>query len=140
MEARSAASSIKVRLVVTSGNVHPEEVSSFLGVAPSKTWLQGETVHPKATNVHKENGWVLSIEGRSGEWVAERIVDRLIALIPAGRLAALCRQHQGSIEVELSVVAHVSGAEVSPVISLSPAQVAFLAGCGGAFDVDLYLR
>jgi len=89
MEARSAASSIKVRLVVTSGNVHPEEVSSFLGVAPSKTWLQGETVHPKATNVHKENGWVLSIEGRSGEWVAERIVDRLSAKVDAlGRRGA----------------------------------------------------
>ncbi|TLY78091.1 MAG: DUF4279 domain-containing protein [Gammaproteobacteria bacterium] len=100
MEENAPDSAIKVRLVITSDSLPPKTISDLLGVVPTKTWLRGETVHTKATNVHKENGWVLSLEGLSGELIAERIIDRLIALVPQGRLAALYKQHQGSIAVE----------------------------------------
>lgn len=140
MEANAPQTLVKVRLVITSDNLPPKIISDFLGVAPTKTWLRGETVHPKATNVHKENGWVLSLEGQSGELITERIIDRLIAMVPHGRLTALYKQHQGAVAVELSIVAHVSGSESVPSISLTQAQVALLADCGGTFDVDVYLR
>jgi hypothetical protein len=139
MEANEPASSIKVRLVVTSGKMHPQAISDFLGVMPTKTWLQGETVLPKAINVHKENGWVLSIEGNSDELIAEQIIDRLIGLVPQGRLASLCKQNPAALDVELSVVTFIS-AESVPSISLTPAQVVFLSECGGSFDIDIYLR
>jgi len=101
--------------------------------------LRGDSVHPRATNIHKENGWVLSLEGGSGELIVEPIIDRLIALVPQGKLAALCRQYQGSVSVEISIIAYVS-ADFLPSISLTPAQAAFLADCNGGFDIDLYLN
>jgi hypothetical protein len=136
---QTTENSIKVRLVITSASVLPKVISDHLRVEPSKSWLRGDTVTPRATNVHKEHGWVLSVQGRSDEFFAERLIDQLIAMIPAGKVAELYEQNRGSIEVEISVIANIS-TESIPSISLSAAQVAFLAGCGGSFDVDLYLR
>ena len=140
MEVNLPASSIKVRLVITSASLASECISNLIGVAATEVWLQGQAVHPKATNVHKENGWVLSVDAESGELTTERVVDRLLNSIPPGKLAALCKQYEGSIEAELSVILHVSGSESIPSISLTPSQVKFLADCSGSFDVDLYVR
>jgi hypothetical protein len=137
MEGNATRGSLKVRLVVTSDNLIPKTISDFLGVSPTKTWQRGDPVVQKATKIHKENGWVLSLEFGTSELIVEPIIDRLIAQLPQGRLAALCRQYQGSISVELSIIAHVS-ADFLPSISISPAQVTFLAGCNGEVDVDLY--
>jgi len=139
MEEKAIGSSLKVRLVVTSDSLIPKTISDFLGVSPTKSWLRGDSVHPRATNIHKENGWVLSLEGGSGDLIVEPIIDRLIALVPQGKLAALCRQYQGSVSVEISIIAYVS-ADFLPSISLTPAQAAFLAHCNGGFDIDLYLN
>jgi len=102
--------------------------------------LRGEAVTARAKNVHKQHGWVLSVERKSGEIFAEALIDRLIAMVPAGKLGELCRRYQGAIEVEISVIAHASVSESAPSISLNPSQGAFLAGCNGSFDVDLYLQ
>jgi Domain of unknown function (DUF4279) len=139
METGKRDTSIKVRLVVTSGKLYPQAISDFLGVMPTKTWLLGERVLPKASNVHKENGWVLSIEGRGDELITEDIIDRLIGMVPQDKLAALCKQNPAAVEVELSVVTFISAAAV-PSISLSRAQVDFLHKCSGSFDIDIYLR
>jgi hypothetical protein len=139
MEDSAMGSQLKVRLVVTSETLLPKTISDLVGISPTTTWLRGETVHPKATNIHKENGWVLSLEDGGTELIAERIIDRLIALVPRGKLAALCKQHPGSVAVEMSIIAHLRS-ESMPSISLTPEQVAFLADCAGSFDVDLYLR
>ncbi|MEP7244897.1 MAG: DUF4279 domain-containing protein [Gammaproteobacteria bacterium] len=132
-------SSIKVRLVVTSADVLPQAISDDLGIAPSKTWLKGETVTPRAKNTHQEHGWVLSVQGQSNELFAERLIDQLVAAFPTGKLAALSHKYGSSIEIEISVIASFYATGSAPSISLSPAHVAFLAECSGSFDVDLYV-
>ncbi len=140
MNSIANANSIKARLVITSVEVLPDAISEYLGISPTKTWLQGETVTPRATNIHKEHGWVLSVDGERGEVFAVKLIDRLLSQVPADRLAELCKQHPGSIQVELSVIVYISPSETIPSIALSSAQLQLLAACAGTFDVDMYCR
>lgn len=59
-------------------------------------------------------------------------------MVPNGKLPDMCKHYQGSLDVEISVIAYL-GTNTIPYISLTPPQVAFLAQCNGSFDVDLYL-
>jgi hypothetical protein len=130
---------IKARLVITSADVLPNIISEALQLTPEKTWLKGEPVHPKANNKHAENGWTLGLESPDGELIAERTIDKLIAVIPKDRLLKLHNTYKDRVCVELSLIVHLPPSGSAPSISLSDAQVAFLAQCGASFDVDLYL-
>jgi hypothetical protein len=129
---------MKVRLVISGVDVSPETISEVLQLTPNKIWLKGEVVHPKATNVHTENGWVLSVESSDRELSAEKMLDKLIAIIPAGRLVTLRDRYKDRLSVELSIIVQLSVSGAAPSVSLSQDQVTFLARCGGSLDVDLY--
>jgi len=129
---------IKVRLVISSADVTPETISEALQLTPNKIWLKGEVVHPKATNVHTENGWVLGVESSDGELSAEKMIDKLIAIIPERRLVILHDRYKDRLSVELSIIVQLSVSGATPSVSLSQDQVTFLARCGGSLDVDMY--
>lgn len=74
MEEKATSGLMKVRLVITSDSIIPKSISDFLGVSPVQTWLAGDPAHPRATNTHKENGWVLSLEGGKGALIVEAIL------------------------------------------------------------------
>ena len=133
-----ASGSTKARFVITSDTLSPQAVSIALGVEPSKVWLRGEVVHPKAINVHKQNGWSISVTSEANEIFLERTVDRLLKLVPAKAAIAFCRDNQGSIEVELSLIVHIPESGPVPSVALSTEQVRFLADCHGSLDVDIY--
>lgn len=130
--------SAKARLVITTDTLSPNYISSSLEIEPSQVWLRGDVVHPKATNVHKENGWVISATSDGDELFVERTVDRLIKLLPKEKLVAFCRKNQGSIDVELSLIIHLSQSGSVPSVALNPNQIRFLADCHGSFDIDIY--
>jgi hypothetical protein len=129
---------IKARLVITSADVMPNIISEALQLTPEKTWLKGEPVHPKAINEHAENGWALGLVSPDSELVAERTIDKLIAIIPKDRLLKLHDTYKDRVSVELSLIIRLAPSGPTPSVSLSEAQVAFLAQCGASFDLDLY--
>lgn len=139
MKAGSKKARLRVELVVMSDDLHPQIFTDYLGVTPRKTFLKGDPTIPGALILQEINGWVLTLEAADDELFVHSLVDRLIAQIPDGKLTSLCQQYHGSVEVELSVVAHVSD-DFRPSIALTSEQIAFLAQCNGSFDVDLYVR
>jgi hypothetical protein len=123
-------SDIKLRLVLTSATLSPQEISSRAKVKPSMTWKTGEPVHPRATNRHKENGCVVEVVDTALSAAAKRLMAQL-----SGQSATLA--NLADIAVEVSCVVNVRGAV--PELHLEPDVVAFAASINAALDVDVYV-
>jgi hypothetical protein len=126
---------IKVRFVVTSSLLTPEEISKYLEVQASKTWLEGEKVHPGATKQFDENGWVIFESAVGAGASAERLVAKIFDAIPLPKLKKL-RAENPEIEFELSIIVAVTNR--APVVSLSTSQIKYLAEIEAEIDVDIY--
>jgi hypothetical protein len=122
------SSDVKLRLVLTSTTLSPQEIALRAGITPSQSWKTGEPVHPRATNRHKENGCVVQVVGSALSAVAKRLVEQL----RSSTLTTL-----DGIEVELSCVVNVRGAV--PELHLEPTIVAFAASIKAALDFDVYV-
>jgi hypothetical protein len=123
-------SDIKLRLVLTSAILSPQEISSRATITPSLTWKTGEPVHPRATNRHKENGCVVEVVDTALSAAAKRLLAQLRG--QSATLAGLT-----DIAVELSCIVNVRGAV--PELHLEPDVVAFAASIKAALDVDVYV-
>src|SRR5262245_14173522 len=105
-------SDVKLRLVLTSTTLSPQEISSRTRVTPSKTWKSGDVVHPRATNRHKENGCVVEVSDTALSAAAKKLIDQL------GRQSAMLTDLPG-IDIELSCIVNVHGS--APELHLDPA-------------------
>ena|SRR5688572_24537227 len=123
-------SDIKLRLVLTSATLSPQEISSRARITPSMTWKTGEPVHPRATNLHKENGCVVEVVDTALSAAAKRLMAQVKG--QSATLAGLV-----DVAVELSCVVNVRGAV--PELHLEPDVVAFVASIKAALDVDVYV-
>ena len=122
------SSEIKLRLVLTSKTLSPKEISARAKITPTTTWKSGDVVHPRATNVHKENGCTVEIIDTALSAAAERLVDRLKSAVLA---------NLDGVDVELSCIVNVYGSV--PELHLDPDVVQFAASIGAALDFDVYV-
>ena len=123
-------SNVKLRLVLTSTALSPQEISARAKITPSKIWKSGDVVHPRATNRHKENGCVVEVEDTALSAAANQLIDRL-----EGQAATLA--NLADIDLELSCIVNVRGSV--PELHLDPAVVAFAASIKAALDFDVYV-
>jgi hypothetical protein len=123
----------RVRLTVQGFSGHPREVTSLLGVSPSRTWLEGEVVHPKTTLHHKVNGWSLQSPVDSQGVDPERAVRALLDLFPDP--SCFARLPANAVA---SVSCTIYGSQCRPFLCLSPETVARLAAFGLGLDMDPY--
>lgn len=126
---------LKVRFLITSDTTNPSLFSAILGVEPTQTWLKGERVHPKAINQYGHNGWVFVETGCGEEASLEALVSQLFQAIDLNRVKQLTLT-DSSVEVELSIIVHLSRS--APSMFLSAHQIKCLADIGAEIDVDIY--
>jgi hypothetical protein len=96
-------------------------------------------VHPKATNTHKENGWLLLEDGGPSQILTHVVVDRILARVPKQRLIAFGRDYSNDVSIELSVIVRIASAASIPSVAFTPDHLAFLADCGASVDIDIYM-
>lgn len=131
MTSDSMKSELKLRLILTSQSHTANEMAKLAGINPTKSWASGEVVHPKAKNVHKQNGCLLEIEDASLAGALKRLQKDLQSQ------SASLHDLPKNVDIELSCIVYLSGE--APELHLEPKQVEFLASVGAAVDIDVYM-
>jgi len=124
-------SELKLRLVLTSQVHTASELAQFANICPSKSWSSGDVVHPKARNVHKENGCLLEVKDASLAAATKRLLSDLQAQ------SATLLNLPADISVELSCIVYMKDA--APELHLETQDVSFLASIGAEVDIDVYM-
>jgi len=124
------SSNLKLRLVLTSTTLSPQEISARAKIAPSKIWKTGDVVHPRATNRHKENGCVVEVVDNALSAAAKQLIDRL-------KKQSATLVDLKDIDIELSCIVNVQGSV--PELHLDPEVVAFAASIKASLDFDVYV-
>jgi len=122
---------VRVQLNFAGFARDPDEVTTLVGIVPSKTWRIGDLID-KSKRTYHSNGWRVSAERPVTE--VEVGVDALFAYV-APRWEAL-RQLSNECRVELSIVIYAE--EQVPAVHLRRDQIDRLAELGGSIDVDVY--
>ena len=122
---------VKVRLVITDFQCHPEEITRILGLQSSTTWMRGDPI-PKTSMTRKQNGWRL--DSPKPHEVLQKQIDALLVLV-MGRVEAFERLPIGS-EIELSCVIYVY--DEDPALHFSDTSIRSLARLHASIDIDYY--
>lgn len=134
MNSQDSAYTIKARIVIHGFECFPDYITSIIGVNPSKVWRQGDKVHPKAINQHKENGWLLSSPSEEANSSVDEQV-RALSEIVLPRIDNFMKLPEGA-ETELSFI--VRAYEYMPSISFSLDTISFLSRLKASVDIDVY--
>lgn len=133
---------IKLNLVVTDFDVEPSQISDILSLAPTQSWLKGESIQRTARK-YKTNGWLLSSElGKHAE-----LNDHINALFSKIKpVLSNFNKLPRSTEKELSCVIYVyhqkgnpEEEHSTPAIHLDREHIMLLNQLGTEFDVDIYV-
>ena len=134
MDSKKKSYTIKVNMVITGFECSPEHITNLIGVNPTKVWKRGEIVHPKAKNIHKESGWLLSSQCDA----VNSSIDEQISTLSNVITPILGNFHKlpEGLEIELSCI--INAYEYMPPICFSTDSVAFASKLGASIDVDIY--
>ncbi len=132
---------IQLDLVLTSFDIHPDQVSEILSISPTRTWMKDEPIQKTALK-RKTNGWLLS----SGLDQRAELVDHMNAISskikPAiGNFANLPTSTHKELSCAIRIYSNGTPEEEhrTPPIHLEPEHVKFLNELGAEFDLDLYI-
>lgn len=128
-------SEIKAKLIVRDFEFSPEEITQLLNICPTQTWLRGETVTPRARNVHKSNGWLLASPCNPVGSSIEAQIDSLFSIV-APHADAFAKLPVGT-NVELYCVMYVADYR-EPVIIYQSDTIKMLAKLGASVGIDIY--
>lgn len=120
-------------LHVTDFEAPPQRISDALELAPTRTWLKGETIGGSVRR-SASNGWALERAAQTVD--VEALVVDLLGRLPTDSSARLSRVI-GSWELQCSVVVTVR--DETPALHWSAPTIRRLAELGASLDVDLYL-
>lgn len=123
--------SMKLRLLWSSNVLVVKELVDVLRIQPTKTWIEGDPVHPLAKNVRKENCVLIEVCGNSLSETASRLIDSL------GLSTDHLKVAHANIDVELSCIVTIKSH--APELHLTPEQVKFFSSINAALDIDIYV-
>jgi hypothetical protein len=122
-----------VRLKILSENLAPEDISTKLGLTPSRSWRKGERDRKKASlNMAKWNGWILESGCAPDVPIVEQLKILLCELEPHQHTI---QQISYSSDVTISLVTY-SNPDRS--LYLDKGIVAILTSLGANLDLDVY--
>lgn len=126
---------IRTRLIIADFECPPEEITEILGINPTKTWLKGQPVTPKAKNTRKENAWELLIDFSPENNTVDAQVESLLSIITPNieKFANL----PSNVDIILSCVIFTRP-DGFPVIGFSKKLIKILALINADIDIDLY--
>lgn len=116
------------------------QINQLLGLEPSRVYIKGQPVNPKAGRLAPHNRWLLfGYDPDQPRPQFEDQVDALLALVMP-RLAAfqaLC--HRYSCGLNCAVMAYAGNGESTPSVHLERRHVELLQALQAEFDVDIYV-
>jgi len=123
----------KLRLNIYGYQCPADEITGIIGINPSKVWLEGEPVIPRALNTHKENGWRIC----SPLGVNQELIEHWNELEKGMKIIASKRNLlPPEVEIELSCV--IFAYEYIPSIYFERRQIVLLDKLEAEIDIDLY--
>ena len=117
-------------LLITGFASSPEDTTDAVGVQPSKTWLQGESVSPNAWIRHPSNGWQLRVTDSPQSLVLDDFVGRLMEVIQPNVDRFRNLPHDASIKVFCTIL------DRRIVLKVLPDRLIRLGAIGAALEID----
>jgi len=116
----------------------PDQITSAIGIVPTKTWKKGDLINPKGTRQHKENGWLIS-SGLSKECDFEQHLLSLLSIINPhlDKLKEVCATCY--VELSCAIYMYCESEESTPAVHLDRQTTQVLAALGAEIDFDLYV-
>jgi hypothetical protein len=124
---------ISVYFLLTGFEITPDEITSILGIEPSKSWSVGDTIE-KTKLKRKENGWTLS----SGLDKSSELEEHLTSLFQQIQskwsiFLNLCSKY----EAEISCTIYSYEAQGS-AMHFDKAIIKYVAELNAEIDIDYY--
>ncbi len=123
---------IRVRWVVTSRELDPEEIAVRLGLPAEFAWRIGE-LRPHTIIRETNHGWTVG-SGLNRSAALECHVEALLRILEPR--AVHLKDMADQVAVMLSCVIY---AESPPALNFEPDVIRRLAGLGASLDIDLYI-
>jgi hypothetical protein len=121
-----------VRFLITDFNVKPSEITDLVGIAPTKTWEEGDLKFSKGTIKYKSNGWELYISD-SDVLHVEILLKRLIfLLLPYQKQIALLE----NVTKVISIIVYSNNQ--MPSLSYDRECLEFIVAIKATLDQDIY--
>lgn len=124
---------VKARLLILGFECPAEEITKVVGVVPTQTWRRGDRVSPVATNVHKENAWVLHSPADPHSASPEDAVRALLGTLPSMKAF---RSLPDDVEIQLTCT--VYGHSERPYVYLPAELVERVGELRASLDIDTY--
>lgn len=124
---------IRVKFQIIGDQITPEEISNYLGMNPTETWLAGDSIQGTELR-RKHNGWRLSTK-RCQTYHLDEQINILTAeiLLKSTVLAKLVEKY----DLQLEINCDVDIVDEYPSINLSPESLSQLVELGVSLDIDL---
>ncbi|AZZ93224.1 DUF4279 domain-containing protein [Hahella sp. KA22] len=125
---------VRVRLVIQSSSLTPDRMSSFIGLKPTHSYLQGEKRNKSVNSVYRHHGWGFELDKDVPDSL-EKKLDKLISVIGENRESLRTLSESASIKV---MVWYDCYKDWMGGISLSAEQMALLGEIGAGLEVDIH--
>jgi hypothetical protein len=127
---------ILAEFILTGINFNPEEITSFLGIAPTKTWRLGDQIQTSLLT-YKHDGWLLS----TGEEESLDLNNQLRSVIDQlkphfSKIKEVCARL--NLEAEIGFAVYVENGE-TPALHFDKDIVQIAADLNAEIDIDLYV-
>jgi hypothetical protein len=127
-------SEVYAEFTLTGVDLNPDDVTSKVGIQPTKTWLKDDPISPKATIRYQQNGWTLRSHLEASDDLEEHFRVVLNQLNQGWQpLVELCSIY----EAEFSGVIYTSGDR--PAIHFDKELLKAVLQLNAEIDVDLYV-
>ncbi|BAS58251.1 DUF4279 domain-containing protein [Leptolyngbya boryana CZ1] len=127
-------SEVYVEFSLTGIDLNPEDITSKVGIEPTKTWLKDELISPKGQIRYKQNGWKLRSHLEASDDLDEHFRVILQQLRQGWQpLIELCSVY----EAEFCGVIYTSGER--PAIHFDRELLKAVLQLNAEIDVDLYV-
>jgi len=136
------ATRISAEFTLTGTGFNPDEVTSFLGIHPAKTWRKGDLVDPRTLPRYKHDGWKLSagykeLDEENAVNLSNLVLDIFHKLQPhTSRLKVVCEKYK--LAAELTCVMYIEGND-RPEMHFDHDVVKWLAELNAETDLDLHV-
>ncbi len=130
------ASKIKVSFIITGIGFNPTEISTLIGLKPTKIWRLGETIKPSILK-RKHDGWCISTTEKESMDLNEEVLFLLRKIISfKSNILNVCKKFNLSSEIAITV--YVENNEI-PSLHFNSKVVSIISELNTEIDIDLYI-
>lgn len=127
---------ILASIVFTGDDFDPEEITSYIGLKPSKIWYKGEKIQNSAIK-RKKNGWLLSTGREISLDLDIQIREITDSIKPhISKIIEICQKF--NLETELSCAIYIEDDKI-PSIHFEKDILKIISDLKAEIDIDIYM-